>query len=167
MNVRRALAAAATGLVLSATAVLAGGPAAATEVAAWRPSALSGRPAHVRGPGPDVAVNRRAESPAELRALRRSLGLPVSTAAGLAEWAPATATAIDGRGGCSALAARLTLEYSGAVPGHEVAKVVHRVAHELHRDHVPASRLLDVVEATCRRELTDQLARGTSAHPRS
>ncbi|WP_091117506.1 hypothetical protein [Nocardioides psychrotolerans] len=99
------------------------------------------------------------ESPAEVRVLLRSLGIP-ATAAGSPEWTPATASAIDAHGGPKALAARLSLEYNGAVSGREVEQLVRRVTRELRRGHVSTGRLLDVAEAQCRRELTDRLARG-------
>ena len=153
MNLRRA-AAAATGILLAATVLLAGGPTNAEDSRGGRTSTTAGRPVALRG-----AVGH-VDNPAETRIQRRALGLPSGAGAGLTEWTPATASVIDGRGGSRALAARLTLEYSGAVSGADVTRVVHQVTRDLRRDRVAASRLLDVAEARCRRELTDQLARG-------
>ncbi len=59
------------------------------------------------------------------------------------------------------LAARLAVEYAGAVPAVEVESLVHGVSRQLRRDASPPERLLRTVEAVCRSALTDHLARGT------
>ena len=100
-----------------------------------------------------------SQAPAEARALLRARGWASRSPDGVTEWLPATSSVIDAAGGHHDLAARLAAEYVGAVPATEVRRLVRHVVDSLEADHVAPARLLDVAEATSRRQLTDLIAR--------